>query len=139
VLQLRCVSTIRERAVFGPKRQVTISLPNPLILIPNIYRMPPQRTRDRTSTPTPSALFFAPRPHREGLIPHNYNNIKRNEVIPSNTLRPAVPPIILFPGVNPTASPPANEPLLAVMNTRIPMTKILLLLMFPNPNLRIPE
>ena len=72
--------------------------------------MPPQRTRDRTSTPTPSVLFFAPRPHREGLIPYNYNNIKRNEVIPSNTLRPAVPPIILFPGVNPTASPPANEP-----------------------------
>ena len=34
---------------------------------------------------------------------------QRNEVIPSNT-RPAVPPIILFPGANPTASPPANEP-----------------------------
>jgi hypothetical protein len=72
--------------------------------------MPPQRTKDRKPTPTPSVSFFAPRPRREGFVPHDYNNIERNEVIPLNTLRPAVPPIILFPEANPTASPPANEP-----------------------------
>jgi len=72
--------------------------------------MPPQRTRDKTSTPTPSILFFTSRPHCEGLVLHNYNNIKRNEVVPSNTLRPAVPLIILFSRANPTVSPPANEP-----------------------------
>ena len=71
--------------------------------------MPPQRTRDRTSAATPSVLFFAPCPRREGLVPHNYNNIKRNEVIPSNTLRPMVPPIVLLPGANPIANPPANK------------------------------
>jgi hypothetical protein len=129
----------RECMFFGLKCQVTTSLPNPLILITNIYRMPPQRTRDRKPTPTPSTSFFAPRPRREGLVPHNYNNIERIEIIPSNTLRPAGPPTILFPGANPTANPPANDPLLAVMNTRIPMTKIRLLLPSPNPNLRILE
>ena len=72
--------------------------------------MPPQRTRDKTSTPTPSALFFAPRPRREGLVLHNYNNIKWNEVVPLNTLRPTVPLIILFSKANPIASPPVNEP-----------------------------
>ncbi|KAH7383440.1 hypothetical protein BKA64DRAFT_760133 [Cadophora sp. MPI-SDFR-AT-0126] len=61
------------------------------------------------ASPTPSASFFAPPLRREGLVPHNYNNIERNEIIPSNTLRPAVPPIILFPGANPTANPPAND------------------------------
>ena len=71
--------------------------------------MPPQRTRDRTSTP-PSTLFFTPCPRREGLVLHNYNNIKRNEVVPSNTLCPTVPLIILFSKANPTASPPTNEP-----------------------------
>ncbi len=55
-------------------------------------------------------MFFAPRPRREGLVPHNYNNIKRNEVVPSNTLRPTVPLIILFSKANPTASLPVNEP-----------------------------
>ena len=59
---------------FGLKRQVTTSLANPMILITNIYRKP---------TPTLSASFFAPRPRREGLVPHNYNNIERNEIIPS--------------------------------------------------------
>jgi hypothetical protein len=55
-------------------------------------------------------MFFAPRPRRAGLVPHNYNNIERNEVIPSNTVHPAVPIIVLFPGANPTAKPPANDP-----------------------------
>ena len=71
--------------------------------------MPPQRTRDRTSTP-PSTLFFVPCPRRKGLVSHNYNNIKRNEVVPLNTLRPTVPLIILFSKANPIASPPVNEP-----------------------------
>ncbi len=71
--------------------------------------MLPQRTRDRTSTP-PSTLFFTPCPYREGLVLHNYNNIKQNEVVPLNTLRLIVPPIILFSKANPTVSPPVNEP-----------------------------
>jgi hypothetical protein len=79
-----------ECVFFGLKT----SLPSPLILTTNNYRMPPQRTKDRKPTPTPSVSFFAPRPRREGLVPHDYNNIERNEVIPLNTLRPAVPPII---------------------------------------------
>jgi hypothetical protein len=95
---------------FGRKLQVIISLPNLLILITDIYRMPPQRTKDKNPTLTPSTSFFAPRPRREGLVLHNYNNIERNEIIPFNTLRPAVSPIILFPGPNPTANPLANKP-----------------------------
>jgi hypothetical protein len=100
----------RESVFFGQKLQVIISLPNLLILITNIYKMPPQRTKDQNPTLTPSALFFAPRPRREGLVLYNYNNIERNKIIPSNTLRPAVSLIILFPGPNPNANPLPNKP-----------------------------
>jgi hypothetical protein len=95
---------------FGRKLQVIISLPNLLILITNIYKMPPQRTKDKNLILTPSTSFFAPRPRREGLVLYNYNNIERNEIIPSNTLRPLVSLIILFPRPNPTANPLANKP-----------------------------
>jgi hypothetical protein len=71
--------------------------------------MPPQRTKDRNPTLTPFTSFFAPCPCCEGLVLYNYNNIERNEIIPSNTLRPTVSLIILFPGPNPTANPLANK------------------------------
>jgi hypothetical protein len=72
--------------------------------------MPPQRTKDRNLTLPSSASFFAPCPRREGLVLHNYNNIERNEIILSNTLRLAVSLIILFSRLNPTANPLANKP-----------------------------
>ena len=81
-----------------------------MILITNIYRILPQRIRDRKPTPTPSTSFFTPCPYYKGLVRHNYNNIKRNKIIPSNTLHLAVPLIILFLRANPTVNPPTNNP-----------------------------
>jgi hypothetical protein len=72
--------------------------------------MPPQCTKDRNPTLPPSTSFFAPCPRREGLVLHNYNNIERNKIILSNTLRPVVSLIILFPRPNPTANPFTNKP-----------------------------